>query len=85
MEVPVGIAPTHEGFAVPCLTTWLRHQMSERAAQHREEAGRRKGLQALFHFALEALGSMNDADSIIARTSFSSVVDTESGVRAVNV
>jgi hypothetical protein len=25
MEVPVGIAPTHEGFAVPCLTTWLRH------------------------------------------------------------
>src|SRR3989338_10778086 len=26
MEVPVGIAPTHGGFADPCLTAWLRHQ-----------------------------------------------------------
>ncbi len=85
VEVPVGIAPTHEGFAVPCLTTWLRHQMNERATQHREEAGWRKGLRALFHFLLEALGSMKDADSIIARTSFSSVVETDSGVSAVNV
>lgn len=25
MEVPVRIALTHGGFAVPCLTAWLRH------------------------------------------------------------
>ena len=26
LEVPVGIAPTHGGFADPCLTAWRRHQ-----------------------------------------------------------
>src|SRR3989338_1218456 len=32
MEVPVGIAPTYGGFADPCLTPWLRHQIIEKTA-----------------------------------------------------
>ena len=29
LEAPVGFEPTHEGFADPCLTTWLRRHGAE--------------------------------------------------------
>jgi hypothetical protein len=85
LEVPAGIAPAHGGFAVPCLTAWLRHQ--ERAGRIRKNGlgVKRKSDNRCYVDDAALSGSLSVADCMMAKTSRSTVLVSERGVRAVKV
>src|SRR3989338_1075212 len=87
LEVPVGIAPTHGGFADPCLTTWLRHQKT----RSEERAVSNTIQETIFsHYSLlSAHSSLTGSSSVnpskIASTCCSSASSIATGVVAVIV